>query len=308
MQELKVCVYDGGTGPRVGSVADDMVYDLNLCCALRISAETKSQDVYRLANTMVPPDLGDFIRGGGSVLAAARQALEWARKDGTGLGPAGEPLHHGARDVRLKAPVLPSSKVVCLGYVYRSHADIAGRPLNPKPIIFYKMSQLSVGPEEWVVLPKHHYPDPVGYGAELTLVIGGSGRSVAEDQAEDLVWGYTILNDVTLKGQYNPLHKEFETCAPIGPWIVPKDQVADSRNLRLGSRLNGKQVQDGNTRDMLFSIPAIIAEVSKWVLLSPGDMIATGDLGVTEPLKPGDIMEAEIEGIGILRNPVKLEE
>ena len=100
----------------------------------------------------------------------------------------------------------------------------------------------------------------------------------------------------------------FDTSAPVGPWIVPKDQIADPQDLKLSFRLNGKQVQDGSTRDMRFSIPYMVAEVSKWHTLSPGDIIATADLGATEPVKPGDIMEAEVEGIGVLRNPVKLEE
>jgi 2-keto-4-pentenoate hydratase/2-oxohepta-3-ene-1,7-dioic acid hydratase in catechol pathway len=175
------------------------------------------------------------------------------------------------------------------------------------PHYFVKMSQVVVGPEEWVVLPTHH-PDPVVYGTELTVVIGNRARKVSEERANEHIWGYTILNDLTLLGRYNPNHKVFDTCAPVGPWIVPGDQIADAGNLDMSFRVNGKQTQKGNTRNLGFSIASMIAEVSKWLTLNPGDIIATGDVGTTEYLKAGDIMEAEIEGIGVLSNPVRLEE
>ncbi|MEJ2362757.1 MAG: fumarylacetoacetate hydrolase family protein [Gammaproteobacteria bacterium] len=192
---------------------------------------------------------------------------------------------------------------------YRSHADVGGKTPYDSPQWFIKMSQVVVGPEDWMVIPKHHHPDPVVYGTELTVVIGKQGKCIPEDQAEGHIWGYTILNDVTLRGRVKESNRKiFDTAAPVGPWIVPKDQIADPHNLRLSFRINGKQVQDGATSSLLFTIPAIVAEVSKWFTLEPGDIIATGDIGATEPLKPGDIMEAEIESIGILRNPVKLED
>ncbi len=188
-----------------------------------------------------------------------------------------------------------------------SHLEIARTEPHEFPIPFYKMSQVVVGPDEWVVIPKHH-PEPVVGGTELTVVIGKAGRSIPVDDVEEHIWGYTVFNDVTLRGEPNPVHKVFETSAPTGPWIVPKDQVADPQNLALILRINGVQVQIGNTRDMLASIPAMVAEVSKWVTLNPGDIVATGDLGSNDFLGPGDVMEAEVEGIGVLRNPVRMEE
>jgi 2-keto-4-pentenoate hydratase/2-oxohepta-3-ene-1,7-dioic acid hydratase in catechol pathway len=175
------------------------------------------------------------------------------------------------------------------------------------PHYLVKLSQVVVGPEDWVVLPTHH-PDPVVYGTELTVVIGARARKVSEEEASDHIWGYTILNGLTLLGRYNPNSKVFDNCASVGPWIAPSDQVADPGNVDLSFRLNGKQTQSGNTRNLKFSIASMVAEVSKWLTLNPGDIIATGDLGTAEYLKAGDIMEAEIEGIGVLSNPVKLEE
>jgi 2-keto-4-pentenoate hydratase/2-oxohepta-3-ene-1,7-dioic acid hydratase in catechol pathway len=311
MQALKVCVYDAGGGDRIGSVIGDKVYDLNLCCLQQLASEKQSLDAYRLANNIVPPQLGDFLSWGDSALSAAREAVAFVVKEGSQQGPGRESLFHSVEKVNLKAPILPRTKVICMALAYKSHADVGGKIPYSFPNWFTKINQVVVGTDDWVMLPKHH-PEPVVYGTELTVVIGKQGKCIPEDQAEDHIWGYTILNDVTLRGQKDrpdrPARKEFDTSAPVGPWIVPKDPLADPHNLRLSFRINGKQVQDGTTSSLLWSIPAILAEVSKWLTLNPGDIIATGDVGATEPLKPGDIMEAEIEGIGILRNPVRLEE
>ena len=310
MQELRVCVYDAGGGERLGGVIDNRVYDLNLCCVQQLAAE-KSLDSYRIADSLVPSTLGDFLTAEGGILERTRHALAWVLRDETETGPAGEPLYHSANDVKLKAPILPSTKVICLGGSYKSHLDIAGVDPHDFPIPFYKMSQVVVGPDDWVVLPKHHYPEPVVYDTELTVVIGSRGRSIPEEKAEEHIWGYTILNDITLRGKEisrGPVHKVFDTSGPVGPWIVPKDQIADPHNLDLSLRINGKQVQEGNTRNLLASIYAMIAEVSKWVTLDAGDIVATGGPGASQQLEPDDVMEAEIEGIGVLRNPVRLEE
>lgn len=311
MQALKVCVYDAGTGDRVGSAVEDRVYDLNLCCLQQLASEKQSLDAYRLANTVVPARLGDFLDGGSRVLAAAREALAFVLEEDSQEAPGGERLFHDTKDVKLKAPILPSTKVICGALTYKSHADVGGKIPYSFPNWFTKINQVVVGPDDWVILPKHH-PEPVVYGTELTVVIGKQGKCVPEDRAEDHIWGYTILNDVTLRGQKDrpdrPSRKEFDTSAPVGPWIAPKDQIADPHNLRLSFRINGRQVQEGATSSLLWPIPAIVSEVSRWLTLNPGDIIATGDVGATEPLKPGDIMEAEIEGIGILSNPVRLEE
>ena len=200
--------------------------------------------------------------------------------------------------------------MICLGDTFVSHLKVGGHPVPDHFGLFYKMSQVVVGPDEHVVIPKHH-EGPTVYGTELTLVIGKEGRSIPEDRAQDYIWGYTILNDVTmreLEPQLGPTNKVFETSAPVGPWIVPADQIAAPQDLKLTFRINGRQVQDGTTRDIRFPLLYMVSEVSKWHTLRPGDIIATGDVGATEPINPGDIMEAEVEGIGVLRNPVKLED
>jgi 2-keto-4-pentenoate hydratase/2-oxohepta-3-ene-1,7-dioic acid hydratase in catechol pathway len=294
VQELKVCLYDAGTGVRLGSVVADRVYDLERCGATGHEAQSTA--------------LADFLAGGSAALAAARQALARVLQAGSTEGPSGETLAYPLESVSLRAPIVPSTKVICMGRTFESHVVIGGLEPHPKPTPFYKLTQVVVGPDEYVVLPKHHYPEPVVYGTELTVVIGKEGRSISEDRAAEHIWGYTVLNDVTMRGAYQTVAKSFDTSAPVGPWIVPQDQIGDPHNLQLTFRLNGEQVQAGSTRDLRFTVPAMVAESSKWVTLRPGDIIATGDVGATVPLRPGDLMEAEVESIGVLRNPVRLEE
>jgi 2-keto-4-pentenoate hydratase/2-oxohepta-3-ene-1,7-dioic acid hydratase in catechol pathway len=291
---LKVCLYDAGTGVRLGSVVADRVYDLERCGATGHEAQSTA--------------LADFLAGGSAALAAARQALARVLQAGSTEGPSGETLAYPLESVSLRAPIAPSTKVICMGRTFESHVVIGGLEPHPKPTPFYKLTQVVVGPDEYVVLPKHHYPEPVVYGTELTVVIGKEGRSISEDRAAEHIWGYTVLNDVTMRGAYQTVAKSFDTSAPVGPWIVPQDQIGDPHNLQLLFRLNGEQVQAGSTRDLRFTVPAMVAESSKWVTLRPGDIIATGDVGATVPLRPGDLMEADVEGIGVLRNPVRLEE
>ena len=231
-------------------------------------------------------------------LDAARQALAEVLQTGSTEGPSGEPLAYPLEGVSLRAPIAPSTKVICMGRTFESHVVIGGLEPHPKPTPFYKLTQVVVGPDDYVVLPKHHYPEPVVYGTELTVVIGKGGRSIPEDRAAEHIWGYTVLNDVTMRGAYQTVAKSFDTSAPVGPWIVPQDQVSDPHNLQLLFRLNGEQVQAGSTRDLRFTVPAMVAESSKWLTLQPGDIIATGDVGATVPLRPGDLMEAEVESIG----------
>jgi len=311
VQELKVCVFDAGGSPRVGSLVGEDVYDLNLCCVQHLAVQKNISDAWRLANSLVPGQLGAFLSGGGSVLSAARDALEFVLKEGSRETLTGDNLAYSAKTVRLLAPILPTSTIFCMALAYKSHADVGGKIPYVFPNWFTKTTNTVADPDAWVILPKNH-PEPVVYGTEMTLVIGKRGKCIPEEQALDHIWGFTILNDVTLREQKGrpdrPARKEFDTSAPIGPWIIPRDQIADPKNLKLTFRINGRQVQDGITSNLLWPLPAIVSEISKWLTLQPGDVIATGDVGAREPLKPGDVMEAEVEGIGVLRNPVKLEE
>ena len=201
MQELRVCKFFQSGRERVGSYENGRIFDLNLCAARHLSTKNGDADAAGLANTSVPPYLEDFIKGGDATIEAARESLAWVLESGDEEGSNGEPLSRGLEEIKLEAPVLGDSKIICLGDTYESHMAVKGDPLPDHFGLFYKMTQVVVGPDDFVVIPKHH-DGPVVYGTELTLVIGKEGRSIREEEAEDHVWGlyYPERRDATKYG------------------------------------------------------------------------------------------------------------
>lgn len=207
-------------------------------------------------------------------------------------------------EVRLLAPCVPT-KVVCLGRNYSAHAKELGNEVPERPMLFLKPPSSVIGPGEVIVLPKSARVD---YEAELALVIGRRCRNVSAREAMEVILGYTCLNDVSDREaqgwEKNWVRaKGFDTSAPLGPVIVTKDEISEPFHIVL--RLNGELRQDGTTRDLLFPIPRLIEEITSVMTLEEGDVIATGTPAGVGPLSPGDVVEVEIEGIGILRNPVR---
>lgn len=290
----------------MGVVVEEQIYDLNLCHTRRLTDEKKTTNCYGIASKEVPSEIVAFIEGGQHTLNLARESIQYVKKKGIEEGPGGEPLICDLNKAQLLAPISRSS-IWCMGLVYKSHAQIGGLQVPKEPNFFIKPKGCLVGPEEMVIIPKA-YPNMIVYGTELALVFGKSGKNVSEERAYDYVYGYTILNDVTARGLPLPQNKIIDTFAPVGPWIVPRDQISNPRKLALKFRVNGKEKQNGNTSEMLFDIPMHIRILTTYCRIYPGDILATGDLGAPEPLRPGDVMEAEVEDIGILRNPTKLEE
>jgi len=209
-------------------------------------------------------------------------------------------------NVRLLAPVIPRSKVVCLGKNYAEHAkEIKARgPASEVPILFLKPNTAVIGPDDPIVMPS--YSDDVQVEAELAIIISRVCRNVSAENAEDYIYGFTCANDVTardLQRQEDQWFraKAFDTSLPLGPWIeteLAHDDVA------ILARINGELRQDGNSKDMILDVSAAIAMISEITTLLPGDVILTGTpKGVTR-MQHGDIVEVEIEDIGVLRNPV----
>lgn len=219
---------------------------------------------------------------------------------------------------RLLAPIPRPPKIIGVGLNYRDHAQETGQPLPKAPILFAKASTAVIGPRQTIVIPKAS--QQVDYEVELGVVIGVGGRSISEEEALSHVAGYTVFNDVSARdfqfrdGQWFR-GKSFDTFAPMGPCLVLRDQLPNPQNLRLRLRVNGRTRQDGTTANMVFSVAQLIADISQGITLEPGDVIATGTPAgvgfVAKPkpvfLQPGDVVEAEIEGIGVLRNPVVAE-
>ncbi len=216
----------------------------------------------------------------------------------------------------LAAPIPRPGKVVCVGLNYRDHAAETGAEIPSEPVIFGKFSSTVVGPGAEVVLPAASRQ--VDYEAELVAVIGRRAKHVSADEAFAYVAGYMNGNDVSARdwqkgrpgGQWL-LGKTPDTFAPTGPWLVTADEIAEPHALSVTLRLNGTVMQSGNTRDFLFGLGEVIAHVTRLVTLEPGDLIFTGTpagVGVARKppvfLKPGDAVEVEIAGLGVLRNPV----
>jgi len=222
-----------------------------------------------------------------------------------GLGAAGPALPLTA--VELLAPVAPS-KIVAVGRNYRAHVEERGAVVPEEPMLFSKAISSIIGPGESISLPG--WVGRVDYEAELAVVIGRPTRRVSPAGAKEAILGLTCLNDVSareLQRRDIQFHrgKGFDTFCPLGPWI---QTGLDPDDLAIRAELNGRLVQDARTSQMLFPVAELIAFISRTMTLLPGDVIATGTPAGVGPLKAGDIIAVEVEGVGRLVNPVAAEE
>ena len=208
---------------------------------------------------------------------------------------------------KMLAPVEPS-KIVCIGLNYVDHAKELRMRIPEEPIIFLKPPSSVIGDREYIVLPNSS--SRVDYEAELAVVIGKRGKNIPEKDAYEYILGYTCFNDVTARdlqkkdGQWTRA-KSFDTFAPIGPWIVTKDEIKDPHKLDIKLILNNEIKQNSNTKNLIFSIPKLISFISEIMTLEPFDVIATGTPPGVGPLKRGDVVKVWIEKIGTLTNYVK---
>lgn len=199
---------------------------------------------------------------------------------------------------------LRPSKIVAVGVNYRAHAEEMGRSLPAEPLIFLKAPSALIGPNQPIALPAGF--ERIDFEAELAVVIGTRVRAVEPEEALAAVLGFTCLNDVSVRdlqkrdGQWARA-KGFDSFCPVGPRVVVG---LDPSDLRVSCRVNGELQQDSRTSDMIFSVPEIISFISKVMTLEPGDLISTGTPSGVGPLAPGDRVGVEIEGIGVLENPV----
>jgi 2-keto-4-pentenoate hydratase/2-oxohepta-3-ene-1,7-dioic acid hydratase in catechol pathway len=219
--------------------------------------------------------------------------------------------------VRLHAPIPRPPRVFAIGLNYRDHATESGMELPTSPVVFFKLSTSVIGPGDAIVLPKNStMPD---YEAEFAFVIGKGGYRIPASAWREHVYGYTIVNDVSARDvqfastQWS-MSKSFPTFCPMGPAIVSADEIADPHALQISLTINGERLQNSNTRELVFRIPALIEHLSSITPLLPGDVISTGTppgvgLGRTPRrwLKPGETVTVTIEGLGSLTNPTVAE-
>ncbi|HXE65856.1 MAG TPA: fumarylacetoacetate hydrolase family protein [Rhodanobacteraceae bacterium] len=216
---------------------------------------------------------------------------------------------------RLGAPVGRIGKIICVGLNYADHAAESGQPVPQQPVIFMKATSAVVGAFDNVVIPPGS--EKTDWEVELGVVIGDTARNVPREDALDHVAGYLIVNDVSERafqfdhgGQWVK-GKSCDTFAPLGPWLVTRDEIPDPQNLAMWLSVNDRRYQDGNTRTMIFDVAMLVSHISRYMTLEPGDVISTGTppgvgLGQKPPvyLKPGDVMELGIAGLGTQRQRV----
>ena len=217
-------------------------------------------------------------------------------------------------DIRIEAPVPRPSKIICIGLNYLDHVKESGAEIPKAPLIFSKFDTCVAASEDPILLPVGS--EQVDFEAELAVVVGRRAKNIDPDVAMDHVFGYTNFNDVSARdmqfadGQWQR-GKSCDTFAPFGEFVATKDEIPNPHNLRIQFRLNGKTMQDSNTDQLIFKIPELVEYLSRSITLEPGDIIATGTppgVGFARKppvfLKEGDVCEVEIEGLGVLINPV----
>lgn len=223
------------------------------------------------------------------------------------------PLVEGAP--RMAEPVANAGKMICVGLNYSDHAKESGMEVPPEPVIFFKATSSIIGPNDQVELPPKS--EKSDWEVELAVVIGKEAKYVSEADALDYVAGYSVVNDLSEREYQIERHGQWckgkgcDTFGPIGPYLVTPDEVPDPHNLDIWLELNGKRMQDGNTRTMVYKIAYIVSYLSQFMSLQPGDIISTGTppgvgLGMNPPLylKEGDVMRLGIEGLGVQEQKV----
>lgn len=279
---MKLVTYLSATGPRAAAVRGTDFVDLNQ------------------ADSSLPVTLKELIALGPAKLADVAKAVE-----------KGKPL---SAKPRLLAPIPDPQKVICIGLNYADHAKESGQEPPPEPVVFSKFPTAVAAHDDPIVLPK--VSQQVDYEAELVVVIGRGGKDIPQAKAYEHVAGYCPGHDVSARdwqlhkpGKQWLLGKTFDTFAPFGPALTTADEVPNPGDLKIALRLNGATVQDSTTKQLIFKIDELIAYVSQICTLLPGDVIFTGTppgVGAARKpplyLKPGDIAEVEIEGLGTLRN------
>ncbi len=301
---MRLVTFEGAAGPVLGGMIGDSVVELRLALAAAMRAAGEADT----AAAAIPADMVALIADEAAMVAAGRALAFAARAENASLRrPVGS--------VRLLAPLRPG-KILGIGRNYGDHAKEVGGPKLELPRIFLKPASSVVGPGAAVRIPPS--VKKADWEIELAVVIGRTAKDVSEGTALDYVAGYTVLDDVSAREfQFDvPLAmtsfaKGMDGFCPMGPCIATADEVGEPWALDLRCWLNGEEVQHGNTRDLIFPVPALIAFLSRYMTLEPGDVIATGTpSGVghfRDPpryLKPGDRLRMEVERVGILEHSI----
>lgn len=316
---MKIVNLDTPSGWRIGSLVDDLVVDLNRAAQLARQPDGPiPASLLRETERALPADIQRWLElPTDARLGEARQALEagtlliqergveWAR-DRQLVCPLSAAV--------LAPPVPPTATILAIGLNYHGHAAEANMEIPKFPMVLAKPSGTLAGHRAPIAIPRASHR--IDYEGELAVVIGGACKEVAEADALDYVAGYTIANDLSARDwQFRTsemmIGKAFDGFCPLGPWLVTSDELPDPHALRLRTTVSGEQRQDASTGEMIFRVPALVAYLSQVMTLRPGDVILTSTpagIGATRQprlwLRPGDVVEVEVEGIGTLTTPI----
>lgn len=293
-----------GGGLRVGAAVGGYAIDL----------ERASR---ALSSGALPPSARALLAGGEPLLARARKAVRRAEAKLTLVDKKAERRPAWAIPLEtadLAPPIPDPEKIICVGQNYSDHCREQGLEPPKSPIIFAKFATTLAGPRDVVRLPPTDLASLIDYEVELAFVIGRECKGVAAKDAMGCVAGYMVLNDITARdvqkgdGQW-VRGKSFDTFAPCGPHLVTSDEIPDPHRLGISLKLNGATMQESATENLIFSIPFLIEYLSRGITFRPGDIVSTGTppgVGIFRKppviLKPGDFMEATVEGLGVLEN------
>jgi 2-keto-4-pentenoate hydratase/2-oxohepta-3-ene-1,7-dioic acid hydratase in catechol pathway len=257
-----------------------------------------------------------FVAGGDPQYGVVELAADGGRYPDTVSVLTGDPMAMSVKltgerkeldGVRLLAPVIPRSKIVAVGRNYAAHAAEMGNDVPETPLTFFKPNTSVIGPGEPIIYPAAS--QEVSYEGELAVVIGRICKEVPVSRVPEVIFGYTVANDVTARdlqrtdGQWARA-KGYDTFCPLGPWITTHQSLEEVAALGIRTTLDGELRQDGNTKDMIFTIAEVVAYISSFTTLLPGDVILTGTPSGVGPMVPGQVVSIEVEGIGTLSNPV----
>ena len=314
-------------GPRIGVAQDGELWDLRRVMASWLFALERNVRAQSLAAALVPDDMALFVRLNHGNLEQFSEAMAWATENREACQrmsgaptPMAVPLDH----VQLLPPIVQPSKVICVGNSYKDYLVDQKLPKDEWPkdvkISFLKSPTALIGHQETIQFPpdSHEWD----YENELTIVVGRTCRDISQADADKYIFGYTILNDACVRdvpkwsGRYDsPRGKACDTFAPCGPWIVPSaDLAGDPNDLALKTWVDEELRQNVRTSGLMWPVQRILAFVSRYITLAPGDVISTGSgsgnalTGPGDWMKPGQVVRCEAEGIGVLANPVALRE
>jgi 2-keto-4-pentenoate hydratase/2-oxohepta-3-ene-1,7-dioic acid hydratase in catechol pathway len=316
---LRLCTFEIrthlGRHRRIGAVLSAGILDLNFACAARL----KSQ---KLADVLAPANMREFLEGESAFMSAAREAIAFFAQNGVERGPNDETLVYAPSEIKLLTP-LPNPASVRDFYAFEAHVkkgfEKRGEPMPPEwyqiPVYYKSGHHNIIGTDEDVLWPS--FTQKFDYELELAAVVGKQGRNIPVERAAEYIAGFTVMNDFSardiqrqeMKVRLGPA-KSKDWCTALGPYLMTPDEIGDPYNLRMTARVNGELWSEGNSGSMYWKFEQMIEFLSRDDMIYPGDVIGSGTVGtgcgleLDRWVKRGDVMELEIEKIGVLRNRV----